>query len=86
MTNTQKALELFNTFANSDTKKAASLLAEGYIQHNLAYSTGRDAFIGSVACLASAPINYSIRRFLSFSSMRIAVNGLTFQKSRLSDW
>lgn len=29
MTNTQKALELINTFANGDTEKAASLLAEG---------------------------------------------------------
>lgn len=41
MTNTQKALELINTFANGDTEKAASLLAEGYIQHNLA--TAQDA-------------------------------------------
>ena len=56
MTNTQKALELINTFANGDTEKAASLLAEGYIQHNLAYGTGRDAFVGSVAYLASAPV------------------------------
>lgn len=28
MTNTQKALELINTFATGDTEKAASLLAE----------------------------------------------------------
>ena len=55
MTNTEKALALINTFATGDTAKAASLLAEGYVQHNLAYATGRDAFIGSVQYLASAP-------------------------------
>lgn len=44
MTNIQKAIELINTFATGDTEKAASLLAEGYIQHNLAYGTGLDAF------------------------------------------
>lgn len=55
MTNTQKALELIGTFVTGDTEKAASLLAEGYIQHNLVYGTGREAFIGSVSYLASAP-------------------------------
>ena len=48
MTNIEKALALINTFATGDTEKAVSLLAEGYIQHNLAYGTGRDAFVGSV--------------------------------------
>ena len=54
MTNIEKALALINTFATGDTEKAASLLAEGYIQHNLAYGMGRDAFVGSVAYLGSA--------------------------------
>ena len=35
------------SFATGDAEKAAGLLAEGYIQHNLAYGTGRDAFVGS---------------------------------------
>ena len=39
MTNTEKALALINTFATGDTEKASELLAEGYIQHNLAYGT-----------------------------------------------
>ena len=43
MTKIEKALALINTFATGDTEKAASLLAEGYIQHNLAYGTGREA-------------------------------------------
>lgn len=55
MTNTQKALELINTFATGDTEKAASLLAEGYIQHNLAYGTGRDAFSARLLTLPLLP-------------------------------
>ena len=43
MTNKEKALALIGTFASGDTRVAASLLAEGYIQHNLSYGTGRDA-------------------------------------------
>lgn len=66
MTNTQKALELINTFATGDTEKAASLLAEGYIQHNLAYGTGRDAFVGSVAYLASAPVKTTVNNIRAF--------------------
>ena len=66
MTNTQKALELIHTFATGDTEKAASLLAEGYIQHNLAYGTGRDAFVGSVAYLASAPVKTTVNNIRAF--------------------
>lgn len=66
MTNTQKALELINTFATGDTEKAANLLAEGYIQHNLAYGTGRDAFVGSVAYLASAPVKNHSKQYPRF--------------------
>lgn len=67
MTNIQKAIELINTFATGDTEKAASLLAEGYIQHNLAYGTGRDAFVGSVAYLAAAPVNTTVNNIRSFA-------------------
>ena len=66
MTNTQKALELIGTFATGDTEKAAELLAEGYIQHNLAYGTGRDAFVGSVAYLASAPVKTTVNNIRAF--------------------
>ena len=66
MTNTEKALALINTFATGDTEKAASLLAEGYIQHNLAYGTGRDAFVGSVAYLASAPVKSTVQNIRAF--------------------
>ena len=51
MTNKEKALALINTFATGDTEKAKELLAPGYIQHNLAYGTGADAFVRSVAYL-----------------------------------
>ncbi len=66
MTNTQKALELIGTFATGDTEKAASLLAEGYIQHNLAYGTGREAFAGSVSYLASAPVKTTVKNIRAF--------------------
>lgn len=66
MTNIQKALELIGTFASGDTEKAKGLLAEGYIQHNLAYGTGRDAFVGSVAYLASAPVKTTVENIRAF--------------------
>lgn len=66
MTNMQKALDLINTFATGDTEKAASLLAEGYIQHNLAYGTGRDAFVGSVEYLAGAEVPTAVNNIRSF--------------------
>ena len=66
MTNIEKALALINTFATGDTEKATSLLAEGYIQHNLAYGTGRDAFVGSVAWLASAPVKTTVQNIRAF--------------------
>lgn len=66
MTNIQKAIALINTFTTGDTETAKSLLAESYIQHNLAYGTGRDAFIGSVEYLASAPVRTTVRNIRAF--------------------
>lgn len=66
MTNIQKALELIGTFASGDVEKAKSLLAEGYIQHNLAYGTGRDAFAGSVSDLALAPVKTTVNNIRAF--------------------
>ena len=66
MTNTEKALALINTFSTGDTEKASALLAEGYIQHNLAYGTGRDAFVGSVSYLASAPVKTTVNNIRTF--------------------
>lgn len=66
MTNREKALALIGTFASGDTRMAASLLAESYIQHNLAYGTGRDAFIASVEYLASAPVKTTAENIRAF--------------------
>ena len=66
MTNTEKALALINTFSSGDTAKASSLLAENYIQHNLAYGTGREAFVSSVAYLASAPVKTTVNNIRAF--------------------
>ena len=66
MTNIEKALALINTFATTDTEKAASLLAEGYIQHNLAFGTGRDAFVGAVQALGAAPVKTTVNNIRAF--------------------
>lgn len=65
--NIAKALSLINTFETGSTAKASELLAEGYIQHNLSYGTGREAFLSSVEYLASAPIRTSVRNIRAFA-------------------
>ncbi len=65
-TNTEKALALIGTFASGDSELAASLLKEDYIQHNLAYGTGRDAFVSSVDYLASAPEATTVENIRAF--------------------
>ena len=64
---TEKALALINTFATGDTDTARSLLADGYIQHNLAYGTGAEAFIGSVEYLASADGKTTVNNIRAFA-------------------
>lgn len=64
--NIDKALDLIGTFASGDTGLAASLLDENYIQHNLAYGTGRDAFVGSVEWLASAETPTTVENIRAF--------------------
>lgn len=65
--NIANALALINTFANGDTELAATLLDEGYIQHNLAYGTGRDAFVGSIEYLAAAGAPTTVNTIRSFA-------------------
>lgn len=62
----EKALELINTFASGDSKKAEGLLDENYIQHNPSYGTGRDAFISSVEYLAQAPVRTTVENVRAF--------------------
>ena len=66
MNNTEKALALISTFATGDTDTARDLLADDYIQHNLAYGTGADAFIGSVEYLASAEAKTTVNNIRAF--------------------
>lgn len=66
MSNIQKALDLVGTFATGNAELAASFLDEDYIQHNLAYGTGRDAFVGSVEYLASAPVKTTVKNVRAF--------------------
>lgn len=65
-TQTEKALALIDTFATGDTDIAKELLAEDYIQHNLAYGTGRDAFISSVEYLASSDEKTTVENIRAF--------------------
>lgn len=65
-TNTEKALALIGTFASGDTETARELLDENYIQHNLSYGTGEDAFIGSVEYLASADVKTTVNNIRAF--------------------
>ena len=59
MTNIEKALALINTFATGDLPKKPPLCGGRLIfGTTLPYGLGRDAFVGSVAWLASAPVNY----------------------------
>ena len=66
MTNKEKALALIGTFSTGDIEKAKELLAEGYIQHNLAYGTGKDAFVGAVEYLASVPVKTAVNNIRAF--------------------
>lgn len=56
MTNIQKTLEVINIFATGDTKKAKSLLAEGYIQHNTAIADGVSGLNAALTALAEQGI------------------------------
>lgn len=66
MTNIEKAKALINSFATCDTKVAEELLTAGYIQHNLAYGTGRAAFVGAVAYLGGAPVKTTVETIRAF--------------------
>lgn len=66
MTNKEKALALIGTFISGDTAKAKELLAPGYIQHNLAFGTGADAFVAAVEGLAQAPVKSTVNNIRSF--------------------
>ena len=66
MTNKEKALALIGTFVSGDTAKAKELLATGYIQHNLAFGTGADAFVAAVEGLAQASVKTTVNNIRAF--------------------
>lgn len=56
MSNIQKALDLIGTFVTGDTELAASLLGEGYIQHNTGIADGLSGLGAALEALAAAGI------------------------------
>ena len=66
MTNKEKALALIGTFVSGDTAKAKELLATCYIQHNLTFGTGADAFVAAVEGLAQAPVKTTVNNIRAF--------------------
>ena len=62
----KKVIELINSFATGDTTVAKNNLTEGYVQHNLAYPTGRDAFVGALEYLGSAPVKTAVNNIRAF--------------------
>ncbi|WP_373817778.1 nuclear transport factor 2 family protein [Glaesserella sp.] len=65
--NIRNAQALINTFVSGDSAKARSLLAPNYIQHNLNYATGADAFVGAVDYLAAAPVKTTVKTVRAFA-------------------
>ncbi len=66
MSQIDKAKSLITTFTDGDTDRARALLDDGYIQHNLAYGTGEDAFISSVEYLASSDVKTTVDNIRAF--------------------
>lgn len=64
--NIETALALINSFATGDTSVAENSLTESYIQHNLAFGTGRDAFIAAVEGLVAAPSATTVQNVRAF--------------------
>ena len=65
-TNIEKAKQLINTFNTGDVALAKSLLATDYIQHNLNFGTGADAFLAAVEGLSLAPVKTTVKTIREF--------------------
>lgn len=66
MSDKNKALELIRTFATGNAKLAEELLDPGYIQHNLNYATGAEAFVQAVEGLDQAPVKTTVESIHAF--------------------
>lgn len=66
LTNIEMAKALINSFTSGDITVPQKLLNDGYIQHNLAYGTGKDAFISSVEYLGSADVKTTVNTVRAF--------------------
>ena len=64
--NIEKAKSLITCFSTGNIELASSLLKESYIQHNLLYPTGKNAFIESIKSLKNAPVKTTVKIIRSF--------------------
>lgn len=65
-TQIDKAKNLINSFTTGDTTVAKALLTDDYIQHNLAYETGKDAILKAIEYLGSAKIKTTVNTVRAF--------------------
>ena len=66
MTNIEKAKALIGSFTTGKLAVAEEVLTDGYIQHNLAFGTGKGAFINAVKGLAEAPVKTTVNNIRAF--------------------
>lgn len=66
MNNKDKAIALIKSFSTGDVNVANEVLVENYIQHNLAYETGKQAFIGAVGYLGSLEVKTTVENIRAF--------------------
>lgn len=65
-TEIDNAIALVTSFTTGDVSVPETLLKEDYIQHDLAYGTGRDAFVGSVEYLGAAEVKTTLENVRAF--------------------
>ena len=72
MTNIEKAKALIGSFTTGNLAVAEEVLTDGYIQHILAFGTGKGAFIDAVKGLAGAPVKTTVNNIRAFEDGKIA--------------
>lgn len=67
MTNIEIAKQLLTSFSTGNTEIAQKYLTTDYIQHNLAFATGRDNFVAAINGLEQAPVKTTFENVRAFA-------------------